>query len=927
MYKRFNLKKHTLTLISSICIIFTGALVLGNQLFFNREVDFNRDIRPVLNAKCMRCHGGVKRSGGLSLLFRNEALKPNESGLPAIVAGDADESELIRRITHTDPEFRMPLEDDPLSPEEIKLFKKWINDGAAWEDHGSFIPPQKPNIPTRGRKWAQNDIDHFVYQRMRNHGLSPSLKASKETLLRRLSLDLTGLPPKWEEIQAFVADSTEKAYENAVDRLLASPHFGERWASLWMDLSRYADSKGYERDPYRSIWKYRDYVIKSFNEDKPFDQFTVEQLAGDLLPHPTEEQYIATAFHRNSMTNTEGGTDDEEFRVMANLDRVNTTWTVWQGLTMECVQCHSHPYDPLLHREYYESYAFFNNTQDGDLKGEWPNYESFDPMAADTLREILHWIDQQYTFVELDDTQPLHEQLKDAQYPHLYPGDCDDFSHVTIYPDGVVSNWTNNVNSAPGRTFMFKFEEVDLTHVTHITYTYASPGNDGAMELMIDSLNGRQIQWVNFSQTGKIRGNEGGSGDAWKPYKASVKPVTGKHDLYFVIHNTTGEVPEGIITLKDIFLHSKDVQVDPKLSEAQSYTYQLRKDAVRTPVMKARTQGNRRISYVFDRGNWLVPADTVQPDVPGSLSAFPEAYPRNRLGFARWLINEQNPLTARVWVNRIWEQIFGRGIVFTLEDFGTQGFEPTHPELLDWLAVTHVEEDQWRLKALLKRIVMSATYQQQSLITDELREKDPENLWLARSPRMRLTPEQIRDQALAVSGLLNQEMYGKSVMPYQPEGIWQAVYNNQQWETSEGDDRYRRSIYTYWRRTSPHPAMIAFDAPSREFCVARRVNTNTPVQALVTLNDSSFYEMAVALAERTHAVDGELQDQLIHMYQQVMLRTPSQAKLEVMHELYEDAASHLKEEQMDIQTEKLHLQGLILVANMLLNLDEFITKS
>ncbi len=908
-------------------IVLIGLSVLGNQLFFNQDIDFNRDIRPILNAKCMRCHGGVKRSGGLSLLFREEALKVNDSGLPAIVPGDANSSELIKRITHHDPELRMPLEESPLNTEEIRLLKKWINEGAEWEKHWAFIAPELPEVPKVGNQWANNEIDRFIWQKMRAHKLSPSPQASKEILLRRVSLDLTGLPPNREELQEFVSDSSDTAYERAVDRLLSSPHFGERWASVWLDLARYADSKGFERDPYRSIWKYRDYVIQSFNEDKSFDQFTIEQLAGDLLEDPTEDQYIATAFHRNSMTNAEGGTDDEEFRVQAVLDRVNTTWTVWQGLTMECVQCHSHPYDPILHEEYYQSYALFNNTQDADLVAEWPNYESFDSVAKDTIIKLLNWIHQQEPELRRDESKPLYEQIKDIHYPILYPGDCDDFSHVTIYSDGVVSNWTNNVNSAPGRTFMFKFNDIDMTDVSHITYTYASPGNKAAIDVRIDALDGSSIQWMEFSKTGKIRGNEGGRGDSWMQTRSSVAPTQGLHDLYFIIHNTTGDVPEGIITLKQIELHKKESNTQyTAIQSAKSYLQQLRSTAIKTPILKSNTQGDERISYVFDRGNWLVHKDTVWPGTPGSLPEFKDFAP-NRLGFAQWLASRQNPLTARVWVNRIWEQLYGKGIVYTLEDFGTQGFKPTHPELLDWLAVTYMEEDDWRLKAFLKRVVMSATYQQQSTISEEHYAKDPENIWLSRSPRVRLNSEQIRDQALAVSGLLHRETYGPSVMPFQPEGIWQAVYNNQQWKIEDDQDRYRRSVYTYWRRTSPHPAMIAFDAPSREFCVARRVNTNTPVQALVTLNDSSFYEMAIALANNIQKDNTQIEDQLLEMYHCVMLRDPSREKMNIMQSLYEASTTHLSEDQIHTDPDSVHLQGLTLVANALLNLDEFVTKN
>lgn len=755
-------------------------------------VDFNTEVRPILNKNCLSCHGGVKQLGQLSFLFKEEAFQLTESNVYAIIPGNAQESELIKRIKHSDPELRMPTEQDALSKEDIATLEKWINQGAKWNTHWAYQLPQLPSLPTvksPNHFPIQNPIDQFAFQKMQEKGLDPSDRASKATLLRRVSLDLIGLPPTQEELEAFLADESENAFEKVVDRLLASPRFGEHWASMWMDLARYGDSQGYQKDPYRSIWMYRDWLIKAFNDDMPFDQFTIEQLAGDLLPNPKESQLIATAFHRNTMTNDEGGTDDEEFRVAAVLDRVNTTWEVWQATTMSCVQCHSHPYDPFKHEEYYTSYAFFNNTADADKYDDRPYILAY----------------------------PMKDKVK--------------LAHLTANVEGVP-----------------KIQE-----------TLESDA--------IDSIR--------------------------------------------VLINQAPSTPK-IQVLKDTL---------------------ERFQKVRTPIFQELEGENARKSHLFERGNWLVHGKEVHTAIPNSLN-LNNSQLNDRLALAKWLVSDENPLTARVTVNRFWAQLFGQGIVKTVEDFGTQSAPPTHPELLDWLALHFKDDLDWSIKKLLRTIVLSSTYQQSSAISEKQLEIDPSNEYLARASRVRLSAEQIRDQALAVSGLLSDKMYGPSVMPPQPDGIWQVIRNVLRWEESEAEDRYRRALYTFWRRSSPYPAFLTFDSPTKELCVSRRIRTNTPLQALTTLNDTVYVEAARALAQKMYNYKGEsMKDKIAFGYQQAILHQADKETLNILVDEYTQQVEYYEErpalaKKMALQADENvpQLAGLSIVANVILNLDAFLVK-
>lgn len=722
-------------------------LAIGTIAYFTlgssqEKIDFNADVRPILNKNCLACHGGVKKQSNLSFLFIKEAFEPAKSGARAIVPGRPGRSELLHRIKSEDPDLVMPPDRDRLSLEEVNILEEWIKQGAKYDKHWAYKRPRSQE------GW---NIDSLVGKKLKSEGLSFSKQADRATLLRRVSFDLVGLPPTLEETRAFLADESDNAYEKMVDHYLSSEHFGERWATMWLDLARYADSKGYQKDHLRrEIWRYRDWVIKAFNDDLPFDTFTIQQLAGDLLDQASDDQILATAFHRNTMTNDEGGTDDEEYRVAAVIDRVNTTFEVWQGTTMACVQCHSHPYDPIKHIDYYNAYAFFNNSADADLPSDAPKKVLFSPAQKNQREELEREME------EISDTLSSDYQAKMAEYVDIQPG---------------------------------------------------------------------------------------------------------------------------------------DVQIMEELPDS-----------------------SKRITRVFERGNWLSHGDTVQAKTPEFLP--PSDYAANRLGFARWLVDGENPLTSRVIVNRFWEQLFGNGIVYTLEDFGTQGITPTHPELLDYLAINFESKHKWSVKSLLREIVLSRTYRQSSVVTKTLLEKDPYNYLLARGPRHRLTAENIRDQALAISGLLNPKVYGKSVKPYQPEGVWNVIRHVDRWEIATDGNQHRRGIYTFWRRVSPYPSMVTFDVPSRELCVSRRIRTNTPLQALVTMNDPVFVEAAEALAARMMKEGGDDPvEQIKYGYQLAMMKEPDQTRMEALVDLHK-ASAELGES-----------GSMALVANVILNLDEVIMKS
>jgi mono/diheme cytochrome c family protein len=765
-------------------------------------IDYNRDIRPVLAKNCFACHGqdDSHRAAKLRLDRRATALLPRKRGA-AIVPGAPDKSLLLARVSAEDEGERMPpmQTGNTLTRVQIDTLRRWIAQGAPYAEHWAFIKPKRPSLPVvKNRAWPRSGLDFFFRARLESQGLKPQPEADRYTLLRRVSLDLRGLPPTPAEVEEFIKDASPDAYEKAVDRFLKDAAYGERWARMWLDLARYADSAGYGSDPLRPhIWRYRDWVIDAFNRNLPYDQFTIEQLAGDLLPQPTTEQRIATAFHRNTMTNTEGGTDDEEFRVAAVKDRLDTTMQVWMGLTMGCAKCHSHKYDPITQKEYYRFYAFFNQTADNDQPDERPTL----PVATEQQQKQNHQIDVQ-----------IAQLKRQAARPPL----------------------------APIRDLL----------------------------------------------------------------RAPV-PV------------------ESLPLLGEIARLEKSRPAVPKV-----------------PIMVELPPNQRRKTHLMIKGNFLNPGEQVEPGVPAAFHPLPKDAPPDRLGVAKWLFSPDNPLTARVAVNRFWAQIFGTGLVETEEDFGTQGEMPSHPELLDWLATQYVRLG-WDTKALLKMLVTSATYRQSSRVTPEALAKDPRNRLLSRGPRFRLEAEMVRDQALALCGLLSRKMHGPSVYPPQPPGLWQAAFNGERtWATSQGEDRYRRGLYTFWRRTVPYPSMATFDATSRETCTVRRIRTNTPLQAFVTLNDPVYVECAQALARRIVKEGGSSAEERARFALNLCLcRPPRPDQVRQVLKLFESERAHYSRDAKAataMATDPLgplppgidaaEAAAWTVVANVLLNLDAVLMK-
>ena len=842
-----------------------------------KKVDFNHEVRPILNKKCIACHGGVRQNGGFSVLFREDALGKLKSGKVGIVPGDPNASEVVRRITSPDPAQRMPRHRDPLSAEEIETIRRWIAQGAKWEDHWAYIKPVAVPLPkVSDEKWARNGIDRFVLARLDKEALAPSPAASCDVLIRRVSLDLIGLPPTPEEAGAFCRNPSETAYQQVVERLLASPRYGEHRAAMWLDLSRYADTRGYERDYHREIWRYRDWLINAFNRDLPFDRFTTEQVAGDLIPGATDEQVLATAFNRNTMTNDEGGTSDEEFRTVAVLDRVNTTWEVFQGTTISCVQCHSHPYDPFRHKEYYSLVAFYNNTADADWNDETPRLPTYAPADEARLRTLLARLD---SLGARKDMRPIHSLLAHVE--------------ATLYPLGrnaASSNAESKNNGGENeavspkdeRGSYVRYANVDLTGLSSMVIGFSANTRNkpGAVVVRIGSTAGPVIARAPIASAEKH--------GVVQTVRVPLVPTSGRHDLVFAFEK---QKKDGYaIRWYGFYPTTGDAARDRQILEVQREVAAIVPQD-ETPVLFELPQNQRRITRRFERGNWLVPADTVAPATPGSMPPMPRGAPANRLGLAQWLTSPENPLTARVTVNRFWAQFFGTGIVETLEDFGTQGAAPSHPELLDWLAVRFMTDNKWSIKALQRDIVLSSTYRQSSRVSKALVERDPANRLLGRGPRVRLSAEQVRDQALAVSGLLSEKMLGKSVMPPQPPGLWLSPYNGQSWLPARGEDRYRRALYTYWKRTAPYPSMLTFDSPTRELAVSRRIRTNTPLQALVTLNDPVFVEASQALARKMASASDSLDEQLKSGYRHALAADPSPETLARLRQLYTTSAA------------------------------------
>lgn len=904
------------------------AAIAGSFAFFSKDdaVDFSAEVKPILNKNCLSCHGGVRAKGGFSLLFREEALANTESGKPAIIPGDPDHSEFIRRLTVKDPEQRMPYKHEPLPAEEIALLKRWVKQGAKWGDHWAYLPVKQQTIPKvtvespdKNGPWGVNEIDAFIGEKLAANNLQPNKEADKATLLRRVSLDLIGTYPTNEQSKHFLESKDPNAYEQLVDSLLASERFGEKWTSMWLDLARYADTKGYESDQGRNVWAYRDWVIRAFNNNMPYDQFINEQIAGDLLPDPTDAQLIATTFHRNAPNNDEGGTDNEEFRNSGNLDRVNTTWEGLLSSTFACVQCHSHPYDPFRHDEYYQFLAYFDNNRDEDVSSEAPYLRQFSDSDRNSLTMLTQWVQQQAGTTEAKRVKTLVQTFQ----PAINSFRADSLKNAT-----VINNNGNLAmfNDGWARLPKANLEKADEGMMQLVCY---QPG--AVIDMHLDSMNGPVFARVPVAKE-----------DKWKRQLFNFPQQSGIHDVFMHFKSSAFKPEPGknppLLVFFDFFSFQPSLpgKNAPGYQQAKSdYTRLLvNTNTSGIPIMQENPAAWQHSTYVWERGNRHLKGKDVTPAVPAVLRfAQPANAPANRLGLAQWLTDKRNPLLSRTLVNRFWEQLFGTGIVETLEDMGTQGISPTHQALLDQLSYRFMNDYTWNMKQLLKEMVMSATYRQVARWNDKAAE-DAANKLYARGPRVRLSAEQIRDQALAASGLISYKMYGPGVMPYQPDGIWLSPYNGARWHRSQGEDQYRRAVYTYWKRSSPYPSSIGFDAAQRNVCSARRIRTNTPLQALTTLNDSAFIDMSRHFAQRmTTEAGSDPAKQISRGYELLLYKTIAPKTLQVFTDLYRQSLTEFKSHPDKAiaflpanNNANPELAALTVVANAMMNLDEVITK-
>ncbi len=906
------------------------------------ETEFNRDIRPILTKHCTACHGGVKAAGSVSFVYREKALGQAKSGKTAIMPGRPDASEMIRRVTTDDKEDLMPKpEHGPrLSDGEVATLKQWITEGAKWSEHWSLVLPVEPSAPTvKNTGWIRQQLDAFVLAKLEAEGIAPSAPAPDAEWLRRASLDLTGLPPSQEEWEGFLLDPSR---EKALDRLLASPAFGEHWAAMWLDLARYSDTFGFEKDPHRDVWPWRDWVIRALNADMPFDQFTLKQLAGDLLPEATSDDILATAFHRNTQNNTEGGTDDEEWRDTAVHDRVNTTWTVWQATTFGCVQCHSHPYDPYPQADYYHFKAFFGSTEDCDQNDDWPRFKADGKSAplylrARALRDQAHAAGLAAA-AQVKDWQPVKPIAATAGGGALTIADNGRIVASGTMPVGV--SYTISLPAADGQSALRLHLHPDKDDpkgwpergVMITECSAALTKADGTKspvklrEIIADQLSG---PYNPLALTGGgDRAGFGGypvlEGPRWcilvfdQPLAAGTVQVTLRHNA------PSNSGVQGTATRQCSFEYSKADFSNPGRAKlladwraAQDHYNKSSGPAV--PVLAERSTAPRDIR-LYLRGNRLTKDESTPPALPGVFSP-PAA--KGRLDMARWLVSDKNPLTARVTANRLWAAMFGHGIVETLEDFGSSGALPSNQELLDHLALRLSRHHGWSFKKLLREIALSATYGQTNKASPKLAARDPRNTLFARGPRQRLTAEMVRDHALAISGLLSRKMHGPPVYPPQPDGIWRSVYNGESWKTSTGEDRYRRGIYTYSKRTAGYPGFLTFDAPARDLCTARRMPTNTPLQALVTLNDPAFLEMATALAKRAASAGGSPQEQIARAVKLVTLDDPPAPIVDSLTKLHAAALEDYQKRPDEAKklADSPEAAAMTLVANTLLNTD------
>jgi hypothetical protein len=1013
-----------------------------------RPVNFVKDVRPILADRCYSCHGPDKQKGDLRWDIKSGAFKTGEHG-PVIVPGDSAGSRVIKLVSGLEPDSIMPPRGDRLTIEQIGLLRAWIDQGAAWpesasivqkaadkKNHWAFKAPVRPPVPSDKKKWARNAIDHFILARLQKEKLQPSPEADRVTLLRRVTLDLTGLPPTIQEVDDFVSDRSPDAYQRVVNRLLDSPHYGELWGRHWLDAARYADTNGYEKDRGRSIWPYRDWVIQALNRDMPFDQFTIEQLAGDLLPNSTLEQRVATGFLRNSMQNQEGGIEPEQFRVEALIDRVDAVGKAFLGLTLNCCQCHDHKFDPFSQKDYYRFYALLNN--DEEAFAEVPTAEESRQRAS-----ILSQIEERETKA-MGEVTNLNERMDaweksitsapQVHWTTLDPAVWENFATKyekledssllgggDITAGGVMRVWVD--------TKMTNITAIRLEALTNANLMYGGPGEVGKGSFLVKELTAETYALENPTTTNKIKfrrayadleapgfgvtnaidGNTEKGG--WTPTATPAhrnenhyavfecqEPLNlnGDTRLLVTLHQTFNAGDKGLDADSKLDCHllgsfRLSVTTDPfpaaidllpsdlrkllstpaasrslaqehalfswfRLSDAGCSELNKQIDVLwekwpfpaTTMVLQQRTRP--RLTHLFKRGDRLRLGEVVEPAVPGLLNPLPAGARANRLGLAKWLVDPASPTTARVIVNRLWQSYFGQGLVTTPEDFGTRVEAPSHPELLDWLACefmqptaaggTESAAKPWSLKHIHRLIVTSATYRQSSHVTPEIYAKDQFDRWIERAPRVRVEGEVVQDIALSVSGLLNPKIGGPSVYPPIPSSVGDTAYGGFSWPETKGNDRYRRGLYTYWKRSLPFPTMVAFDVPTGENACTRRVRSNTPLQALTTLNEKTFVQAAQAMALRVMKEAGpENRDRVRYAFRLCTGRVPDREEQEKLLAFWQEQYDHFENDTADavkvaagdlanMPTDvNLHKAAAwAMVSRTILNLDETITR-
>ncbi len=1027
-------------------------------------IDYNFHVKPIISDRCYACHGPDKktRKAGLRLDIEENAFAALESGSRAFVHGNSNKSEAVARILSDDPNTQMPPPDSKLTltNQEIATIFKWVEQGAEWKPHWSFIPPEKASLPKDfPSDWnPKNEIDYFIYQRVSQENLTPSEPASKERLIRRVTMDLTGLPPTIDEIDAFLEDTTEDAYEKLVDRLLTSDANAERLAMEWMDVARYADSHGLHADGSRYMWPWRDWVIQAFKDNLSYNQFVTWQLAGDQVPNASKEQILATAFHRNHPMTAEGGVIDEEFRVEYVADRTNTTATAFLGLTMECARCHDHKFDPISQKEYYQMSAFFNQLNELGMTGDDGNFgpgllmtdetdetkitqiktmlrnyedELSSSMEKISMDKIVH-IPELSSISALAVYHPFEKFNKDSKGNFLLDGNANsqsrkepvitsgrdrkairltgEYDEISLKGIGTYEAheafsgglWINtskrkkeNLQTLMGNTgqknnfwrgwdfqlndqnqvslrlisslydnyiHVTTTDSVRLNEWTHVLFTYDGSMKAEGVKLYINGLEAESE--VEFDHLYKsiypIRVPDHVPEDRALRVGRSYRAHTGEFGLYKGLIDDLRVYGKTLTPLEVLVVSQSNAEVtdqiiknhqlanNPEVKRQKAAIRQVKSDLLHyvneiPEVMVMKDMEESRNTYLLNRGLYSAREEVVTASTPESVLSFPDSLTRNRLGLARWMFMEQNPLTARVAVNRYWQMIFGTGIVSTTNDFGSQGSLPSHPELLDWLAVDF-RDSGWDVRNLLKNMVISATYRQSSKFREEIQKRDPENILLAKSPSYRLQAEMIRDNALAASGLLVDEVGGESVKPYQPDSLWIELGNFSHdllyFVQDHGDDLYRRSMYSFIRRTSPPPYMTTFDVATRSVCIVKREITNTPLQALNLMNDPQFVESAKVLAERVYGEDkGGPEAQISRAFRLVTSRKPQKTELDVLLNMYnreetrflnntKEAQDLLEVGEYEINAEfpRPQVAALTMVANTLFNLDETYTK-